>query len=64
MTGFQGAVDATSPRSGSMPRTRRPGGEPVSMRVIAKRPDTIVGFGDTSIHADEMRATEVENPRG
>jgi hypothetical protein len=42
-------------------------GEPVSVRVIAKRPDTIVGFGDTRIHAEtatfELRASEVANPR-
>jgi hypothetical protein len=34
------------------------GGEPVSLRVIARRPDTIVGFGETRIHA------ETENLRG
>ena len=32
------------------------------MRVIARRPDTIVGFGDTRIHAEtatfELRASE------
>ncbi len=27
------------------------GGDPVPVRVIAKRPDEIVGFGDTRIHA-------------
>jgi hypothetical protein len=35
--------------------------------VIAKRPDTIVGFGETRIHAEtatfEVRASEVANPR-
>ncbi len=43
------------------------GGEPVFVRVIAKRPDTIVGFGDTRIHAEtatfELRASEVADPR-
>ena len=43
------------------------GEEPVSVRVIARRPDTIVGFGDTRIHAEtatfELRASEVANPR-
>jgi hypothetical protein len=33
------------------------------VRVIARRPDTIVGFGDTRIHAEtaafEVRASEV-----
>jgi hypothetical protein len=42
------------------------GGEPVSVRVIARRPDTIVGFGDTRIHAEtatfELRANEVSGP--
>jgi hypothetical protein len=37
------------------------------MLVIAKRPDTIVNFGDTRIHAEtaifELRASEVANPR-
>ena len=39
------------------------GGEPVPVRVIARRPDTIVGFGETRIHAEtatfELRASEV-----
>ena len=37
------------------------------MRVIARRPDTIVGFGETRIHAEtatfEVRASEVASPR-
>jgi hypothetical protein len=37
------------------------------VRVIAQRPDTIVGFGDTRIHAEtatfEVRASEVPSPR-
>jgi hypothetical protein len=41
--------------------------QPVSVRVIARRPDAIVGFGDTRIHAEtatfELRASEVANPR-
>jgi hypothetical protein len=43
------------------------GGDPVAVRVIAKRPDTIVGFGETRLHAEtatfEVRASEVANPR-
>lgn len=35
--------------------------------VITQRPDTIVGFGDTHIHAEtatfEVRASEAANPR-
>jgi hypothetical protein len=38
----------------------------VSVRVIARRPDTIVGFGETRIHAEtatfELRTSEVANP--
>ena len=37
------------------------------MRAIARRPDTIVGFGETRIHAEtatfELRASEVASPR-
>jgi hypothetical protein len=37
------------------------------VRVIARRPDTIVGFGETRIHTEgatfEVRAREVANPR-
>ena len=37
------------------------------MRVIARRPDAIVDFGETRIHAGtatfELRAGEVANPR-
>jgi hypothetical protein len=43
------------------------GGDPVPVRVIARRPDAIVGFGDTRIHAEtatfEVRASEVASPR-
>ena len=37
------------------------------MRVIARRSDTLVGFGETRIHAEtstlELRASEVASPR-
>jgi hypothetical protein len=43
------------------------GGEPVSVRVVARRPDTTVGFGETRIHAEtatfEVRASEVASSR-
>jgi hypothetical protein len=43
------------------------GGEPAPVRVIVSRPDTIVGFGETRIHAEtatiEVRASKVANPR-
>ena len=37
------------------------------MRVIARRLDTVVGFGDTRIHLEmasfEVRASEIASPR-
>jgi hypothetical protein len=67
MTVFQGAVDATFAAFGVDAVYTPAGGEPVSVRVIARRPDTIVGFGDTRIHAEtailELRASEVASPR-
>jgi hypothetical protein len=43
------------------------GGEPIPVRVIARRPDTIAGFGETRIHSatatSEVRASEVASPR-
>jgi hypothetical protein len=67
MTVFQGAVDATFAAFGIDAVYTPASGEPVSVRVIAKRPDAIVGFGDTRIHAEtatfELRASEVANPR-
>jgi hypothetical protein len=67
MTVFQGAVDATFEAFGIEAVYTPAGGEPVQVRVIPKRPDTIVGFGETQIHAEtatfEVRASEVANPR-
>ena len=66
MTVFQGAVDATFAAFGIDAVYAAAGGEPVSVRVIARRPDTIVGFGETRIHAEtatfELRASEVSDP--
>jgi hypothetical protein len=63
---FQGAVDATFAAFG-IDAVYTPGGEPVSVRVIAKRPDTTVGFGETRIHTEtatfEVRASEFGGPR-
>ena len=43
------------------------GGVAETIRVIATRPDEIVGFGDTRIHAEtalfDVRASEVAAPR-
>ena len=67
MTVFEGAVNATFAAFGIDASYVPAGGEPVSARVIAMRPDTIVGFGETRIHAEtatfEVRASEVASPR-
>jgi hypothetical protein len=67
MTAFQGAVDATFAAFGINAVYTPAGGEPVPVRVIARRPDTIIGFGETRIHAEtatfEVRASEAANPR-
>ena len=43
------------------------GGDPVMVKVIAKRPDEIVGLGETRIHAGtalfDVRASEIAEPR-
>ena len=65
MTVLAGAVDATFAAFGIDAVYTPAGGEPVSVRVIARRPDTIVGFGETRIRAEtamfELRASEVAN---
>ena len=67
MTVFTGAVDATFAAFGIDATYTPAGGDPVGVRVIARRPDTIVGFGETRIHAEtttfELRASEVASPR-
>ena len=67
MTMFAGAVDATFTAFGIDAVYAPAGGEPVPVRVIAKRPDTIVGFGETRIQAEtatfEVRASELASPR-
>jgi len=67
MTVFQGAVDATFAAFGVDAAYTPAGGEPVPVRAIARRADTVAGFGDTRIHAEtatfEVRASEVASPR-
>jgi hypothetical protein len=67
MTVFRDAVDVTFAAFGIDATYTPAGGEPVPVRVIARRPDTIVGFGETRIHVEtatfELRASEVANPR-
>jgi hypothetical protein len=64
---FAGAVDLTFAAFGINAVYTPAGGEPIGVRVIARRPDTIIGFGETRIHAEsatfELRASEVANPR-
>jgi hypothetical protein len=67
MSAFQGAVDATFAAFGIDAIFTPAGGEPVSVRVIARRPDAIVGFGEARIHAEtasfELQASEGASPR-
>jgi hypothetical protein len=67
MTAFESAVDATFAAFGIDALYTPAGGEPVPVRVIARRPDTIVGFGETRIHAEtatfEVRVNEIANLR-
>jgi hypothetical protein len=66
MTVLAGAVDATFAAFGIDAVYTPAGGEPIPVRVIARRPDTIVGFGETRIHAEtatfELRASEAASP--
>jgi hypothetical protein len=70
MTVFPGAVNATFAAFGIEAVYTPAGDAPVSVRVIARRPDTIVGFGETRIHAEtatfEVRASQIARtaPRG
>jgi hypothetical protein len=52
MTVFQDTVDATFAAFGIDGVYTPAGGEPIPVRVIARRPDRIVGFGETRIHAE------------
>jgi hypothetical protein len=67
MTVLAGAVDATFAAFGIDAVYTPAGGDPIPVRMIARRPDAIVGFGETRIHAEtatfEVRASEVVNPR-
>jgi hypothetical protein len=62
MTAFAGAVDATFAAFGIDALYTPAGAEPVPVRVIARRPDTIVGFGEARIHA-ETATFEIVSPR-
>jgi hypothetical protein len=67
ITAFAGTVDATVAAFGIDSLYTPAGGDPVPVRMIPRRPDTIVGFGETRVHAEtstfEVRASEVASPR-
>jgi hypothetical protein len=67
MTVMQSAIDAVFEAFGLNASFAPEDGMPVPVRVIAKRPDAIVGFGETRIHAEtavfEVRVSEVASPR-
>ena len=67
MTVMQSPIDAVFDAFGLDASFTADGGTPVPVRLIAKRPDAIVGFGETRIRAEtttfEVRASEVARPR-
>ena len=67
MTPFSAAVDTVFARFGVDAIYMPDGGGAVTVRVIVKRPDEIVGFGDTRVLTEtalfEVRASEVAEPR-
>jgi hypothetical protein len=62
MTVFRSAVDAMFAAFGIEASYIPAGGEPVPVRVIARRPDTIVGFGETRIHAETATGERGRQP--
>ena len=60
-------IDACFQRLGIEATYTAQDGLPVDLRVIAKRPDEIVGLGDTRIHSEtavfDLRVSEVPAPR-
>ena len=67
MTVMQLAIDGAFDAFGIDATYALAGGGLIPVRVIARRPDALVGFGDTRIHAEtatfEVRASEVASPR-
>lgn len=64
---FQLTIAATFDHLGVAAVYTPEGGQPVDIRVIARRPDEIVGFAEARIHAEiaifEVRVSEVPAPR-
>ena len=67
MQPFSAAIDTVFARFGVDAIYTPDGGGAINVRVIVKRPDEIVGFGDTRIHAEtalfEVRASDIATPR-
>lgn len=67
MSAFSAAVDTVFARFGVDGVYTPGGGGAVNVRVIARRPDEIVGFGDTRVLTEtalfEVRALDVAEPR-
>jgi hypothetical protein len=68
MTAFTAAIDTlfADPNIACDAIYTPAGGDPITVRMIAKRPDEIVGFGDTRIHTAtalfDVRIVEVPAP--
>jgi len=64
---FAAAIDRLFAHFGVVAVYTPQGGAPVAVRVIARRPDQIVGFGETRLHAEttvfDVRVSEVASPR-
>jgi hypothetical protein len=64
---FEAAVSATFAAFGIDAVYTPAHGDPIAVRVMARRPDTIVGFGETRIHAEtaifELRTSQVSQPK-
>ena len=67
MQPFSAAIDAVFVRFGVDAVYTPGGGGAVNVRVIVKRPDEIVGFGDTRVLTEtalfEVRASDVATPQ-
>jgi hypothetical protein len=67
MTVMRSAIDSVFDALGFSATYVPAGGDPLVVQVIARRPDAVLGFGETRIHAEtatfEVRASEVANPR-
>jgi hypothetical protein len=67
MAVFTEAINATFAAFGVDAVYTPANGDPSMVRVVARRPDTIVGFGETRIHAEtaifEIRTSQVADPR-